>query len=622
MASVSSEISSIHSEESRISDTLALPLRPTSSGEGREEQILKGDSPETTPFEKQAIRAASSLTIDTTHSFDDSEPSNSTDKLIGRVREIITLLFQLGRALRDPAPHDRLEKAENDNGAQADLLHIETKFPNADESLIKRLGKANWERRQSLIKLRTRNMGSIEDNSVLVGSKPSNKLAVLSEGAPDSSTDVSSMVQTPNLSRTVSTAPSMIFSQPESKAALSASDGRITMHTELSDEKDALEEIPSEGSRSRPSRLVIPAPPAPNQGYEGEVFLCPYCHIALESIRSRKAWIQHVFRDLEPYMCTSLRCLRSDKTFADRSSWWSHETSVHRSLRTWTCGPCLSECGGGMPDTNEDSTTPLAEGDVADQLRLSTSVGLDSPGRGNKQTPQTTRNYRFANVESFKEHLRQHHPDVSEDSRAQRITDLCEENHGVSRTSRICPLCQIELADAQEPDAGEYEVLTREQERKVRAHIADHLEQLTLFVALPGDMGVGVQDDPIFFDDSDSEAYEKDEIQSIMSDDRHLSRSELRRRNVNVYLFEAPSSGNLRQNPAGKRIETSAHASNQHLDPRRPVEPSQSFENLRVSFPLNTVHHPRNEFFHGNEDLMEDMQQVLGRPGGIYVIHG
>lgn len=52
----------------------------------------------------------------------------------------------------DPTPHDR---AADSDAAQFDIDHIRERFPKASVELIDRLGRANWERRQYLRKIRS-----------------------------------------------------------------------------------------------------------------------------------------------------------------------------------------------------------------------------------------------------------------------------------------------------------------------------------------------------------------------------------------------------------------------------------------------------------------------------------
>src|SRR3954453_3540401 len=62
------------------------------------------------------------------------------------------------------------------------------------------------------------------------------------------------------------------------------------------------------------ARFAVPKPPIPLQ--PGEGFLCSYClHEILigEDVTSIEDWADHVFMDLEPYMCTWDDCIRADK---------------------------------------------------------------------------------------------------------------------------------------------------------------------------------------------------------------------------------------------------------------------------------------------------------------------
>lgn len=47
---------------------------------------------------------------------------------------------------------------------------------------------------------------------------------------------------------------------------------------------------------------------------------------------------RHVFRDLQPYICTFPDCPQADKWYGSRSEWFDHEVQLHR--RGWYCEAC------------------------------------------------------------------------------------------------------------------------------------------------------------------------------------------------------------------------------------------------------------------------------------------
>ncbi|TAQ89813.1 hypothetical protein B7494_g1858 [Chlorociboria aeruginascens] len=78
-------------------------------------------------------------------------------------------------------------------------------------------------------------------------------------------------------------------------------------------------------------------PEIPKVARENPSFMCPYCHITLDSERmqTRLQWKRHVFRDLRPYLCTFKDCEIPDKQYLTRHDWIYHENQMHRRL--WIC---------------------------------------------------------------------------------------------------------------------------------------------------------------------------------------------------------------------------------------------------------------------------------------------
>lgn len=171
-----------------------------------------------------------------------------------------------------------------------DIGHVRCKFPNAPDFLIERLGKAISRRRQ-YIKYMERHAiklaHSVDDNTTV---------ANLSE------TVASSLVgDTEN-----------IYDHPPSVAT------ETSFATSI-------------GNTSR-ARL----PSMPIEAANGQHFECPYCR-TVEIVKDTRAWKIHVYRDLQPYVCTFEECLTPDETYESRHRWLSHELQKHRR-RIWTCG--------------------------------------------------------------------------------------------------------------------------------------------------------------------------------------------------------------------------------------------------------------------------------------------
>ncbi|KAL4878731.1 hypothetical protein BJY04DRAFT_220798 [Aspergillus karnatakaensis] len=95
--------------------------------------------------------------------------------------------------------------------------------------------------------------------------------------------------------------------------------------------------------------LRVPNPPKRlMNGMEfeyGQPFECPYCR-TIQIVRDRSDWRKHVFKDLQPYICTSERCTVGP--FAGRHEWFEHESSQHR--KEWHC----IICSGLISDSKSD----------------------------------------------------------------------------------------------------------------------------------------------------------------------------------------------------------------------------------------------------------------------------
>lgn len=92
----------------------------------------------------------------------------------------------------------------------------------------------------------------------------------------------------------------------------------------------------------------------------GDPFRCIYCGHTIHNIKNRQDWKyvstgaerklvkltsyrMHVFADLRPYICTFSGCKDELVQFKNRSLWADHEFSEHRVEKTWVCPQCYIE---------------------------------------------------------------------------------------------------------------------------------------------------------------------------------------------------------------------------------------------------------------------------------------
>lgn len=90
-------------------------------------------------------------------------------------------------------------------------------------------------------------------------------------------------------------------------------------------------------------------PPIPNDGKNGRPFLCVACGKRV-SITDNKAWKQHLFSDLRPYICFEPSCHCLFETFESRADWARHLVLVHGYGEDWPsfrCRLCFEDTGEG-----------------------------------------------------------------------------------------------------------------------------------------------------------------------------------------------------------------------------------------------------------------------------------
>lgn len=79
-------------------------------------------------------------------------------------------------------------------------------------------------------------------------------------------------------------------------------------------------------------------PDMPGTAHNARPFECPYCH-KIVTVTNTHAWMRHVYRDLQPYVCTFEQCATGEETYESRHRWFNHEVQCHR--RVWSCpGHC------------------------------------------------------------------------------------------------------------------------------------------------------------------------------------------------------------------------------------------------------------------------------------------
>ena len=247
---------------------------------------------------------------------DEDEESRPTEleQIFLDIEQIVTCLYRLSMAVRNPTPHDRYTKAASIDTSfyePFDIEHVRQKFPMAKEFLVSRLGKAISRRRQYL-KYRELHRAKL--------AKPSQPLELQEIVLPDKS-----VISSTKLTETTASA---FVERTSTKEA----------DFEFADMRSESGATQTSYATSSGSTTKVRMPPTPKGAANGQPFECPYCYM-IDTVKDTRAWMRHVYRDLEPYVCTAEVCSTANELYGGRHQWFKHETEKHRSK--WTCnGHC------------------------------------------------------------------------------------------------------------------------------------------------------------------------------------------------------------------------------------------------------------------------------------------
>ncbi|KIW33240.1 uncharacterized protein PV07_00106 [Cladophialophora immunda] len=236
----------------------------------------------------------------------------------------IDCLFQLSMIIRRPAQHDRLlgiNKLDATIFETFDQQHVAHKYPHAGGLLINRLGVA-ISRRRAALKYRERHhakLGKGIDRAAL---------DERSEHHDAASTLLSGTFATDFVE------PHIEFEETSSTSGAS----QTSYASSLWESED---------------RITFPRPP--KESANGKPFECPYCFFILK-ISNRKSWIEHVFKDLMPYVCVFEDCSTPSRLYESRREWFQHLKSRHLPV----CAPsderdCPLKCGATLPPMSLES---------------------------------------------------------------------------------------------------------------------------------------------------------------------------------------------------------------------------------------------------------------------------
>lgn len=253
--------------------------------------------------------------------FEDLDDMSGSESSITEIQEVhqglietINQLYQMSMIIRKPAQHDRLvgtNKLDSETFQFWAKKHTSDKYPNADALAIDRISSA-MARQKAILKYRERHH------------------AKLGQGIdPDS--DSKSIV----LSETVVTnvfkeIPGQFSDMVSNAGASETSYGGTLL----------------EGTGTDAPKI----PPIPKKGTEQRPFECPYCFYII-TVRDKRAWARHIFRDLLPYVCIFPGCSTPNKLYGGRRQWYHHIQEEHASVSTtdgtYDCSICKQ---GSLPN--------------------------------------------------------------------------------------------------------------------------------------------------------------------------------------------------------------------------------------------------------------------------------
>ncbi|KAF5670735.1 serine threonine kinase [Fusarium circinatum] len=286
----------------------------------------------------------SSVTSSAESSSSDEADMMTPERQIAALYESITNsvrhLYSLAMVIRKPVATDRLSRASKitvDHFFSFDQRHVGECFPHASPALKKRLAKAITRRRQLLIYNEQHYRKSSEP-------QPSEETTVTGHVAQDEPREKAEQemplrpVTSDPIQHLVRDTPS--YAPTISKGSLLASTEatKFIPPVDMREEPDVQSEsgtITTFGFTGK-DRIALRVPPRPqdDNGEALEQFLCPLCYHLIE-VRGERAWMRHVFRDLQAYVCTFDNCETPDDLFETRQDWLRHEFENHR--REWHC---------------------------------------------------------------------------------------------------------------------------------------------------------------------------------------------------------------------------------------------------------------------------------------------
>jgi len=287
----------------------------------------------------------SMVTIDQLSSEDSDSSSpvelSEVEEFLEDIQSYNNCLYGLGRVLQDPA--ERLCIETHGSGQESKAIQEPSKmkawpfiatvldtYPSIDMEFARRLSEANRLRYNRLQEERDRNTASA--NEVQAESSDDDPIEQVATQSHRPSSHAQSEMTAPSAQN------SSLFDKPQD---VTGNMHRVSPKAPAS----ATTFASSIGmSNSQERKRVIPEMPK-DQPW-GTPFRCTVCRQALSNVWSSADWTyvscfhvhcsvlmlirRHVYRDLQPYICTTTECSLGLPSFVSRHQWAAHEFTMHK----------------------------------------------------------------------------------------------------------------------------------------------------------------------------------------------------------------------------------------------------------------------------------------------------
>ncbi|KAJ0141333.1 Protein ecm33 [Fusarium oxysporum f. sp. albedinis] len=249
----------------------------------------------------------------------DSSPETEMEQVLAHIANAIGNLSYLGAELREPLADGRITD-ETSPYEPFDVQHVRSKYPGVDKVIAERLGKDISARRK------------------LFQGQDSTELSSYPSGGP------------PADEPTLET----LFNELDLE----------DLNYQGSEQEEIYDENSSETSYIASEDLrAHQIPPLPQKAADGGPFRCPFCNKMMRGL-STKTWKEHVYRDLQPYLCLEHNCSMPHHRYARRRDWMNHVLQEHWtvfvcpfgcSLKTTSRSKCREHCQthGGEKEPSE-----------------------------------------------------------------------------------------------------------------------------------------------------------------------------------------------------------------------------------------------------------------------------